>query len=62
MDLAALFSHSCSQRHLTRVSAVLDRHYGHFVTLPHVHPLAVFVRHSLKNAEEGYVFSRIRAL
>jgi hypothetical protein len=38
---------------------VLDRHYGHFVTPPHVHPgLVVFVRHSLENAEEGYVLSR----
>ena len=37
---------------------MLDMHYGHFVTLPHVHPLVVLVRHSLENAEERYVFSR----
>jgi hypothetical protein len=59
IDLAAPFSHSCSQRHLTPAYAVLDRHYGHFRL---VHPLVVFVRYSPENAEEGYIFLRVHAL
>src|SRR6267154_905876 len=60
-DLAAPFSHSCSERHLTHAYTVLDRHYGHFCHPPHVHPQVVLsdIRQERRGTLRSLTYARL---